>query len=274
MLEANNLLIGYPRRDVVDIPNISINSGLVTALLGPNAAGKSTLIRCLAGALKPKRGDVLLDGENLHRMSARTLAQKLAFVGQENSELFAFTVRELVMLGAEVNSNAKKSASDRAEAAMASMDLNDLAERNLLQLSGGERQRAAIARALAQQTPYIFLDEPTAHLDLRHQAALMNALQDEARTRNVAILIVLHDLNLAAAFADRLILLADGKIAADGPPTHVIDCEIIQSVYRTTDVSVIGTWTHITPAPGKNVRISPQAPTDTPDHSAYRNNAQ
>jgi iron complex transport system ATP-binding protein len=218
-LTAEGLSAGYARRDIVDIPALTLRAGEVAVLLGPNAAGKSTL---------------------LYRISARARASHLAFVGQEAQEGFAFTVRELVALGAEAHEVRGRPASARIENALAQMEITELAARDLLHLSGGERQRAAIARALAQETALLLLDEPTAHLDLRHQAALMDAARRAARDRGAAVLIVLHDLNLASAYADRLILLAEGRLAADGPPSAVLTQETIARVYRTSAFEIAG----------------------------------
>jgi iron complex transport system ATP-binding protein len=252
-LAVRNLVAGYGRREIVAISDLSFSSGTITALVGPNAAGKSTLIRALAGALKPIRGTVTLDGVDVHRMPAADRARRLAYLSQQSDDQFAFTVRELVTLGSEANRVAGRTAVVRTAQAIDWLDLARIADRDLLSLSGGERQRAGIARALAQETSLLLLDEPTAHLDLRHQAALMEALRHVARNSDATVILVLHDLNLAGAFADRILLLASGAIAADGPPIDVFNPSVIEAVYQTKVVQV-GTVT------GQNhfIHIEPQ----------------
>ena len=232
-LAGADLVVGYPRRDVVRIDTLRFEAGEVTALIGPNAAGKSTLIRCLAGALPPRSGTVTLNGSSIYRISARTRAQGLAYVSQQSGDQFAFTVEELVRLGASANPHAPGSDDERVRRALDRMDLAALARRDLARLSGGEQQRAAIARALAQSTPVLLLDEPAAHLDLRHQAALMEAVRAAAREGGATVLIVLHDLNLAGAYADRLLLMNGGRIVADGPPRAVLDNPALGAAYQT-----------------------------------------
>lgn len=207
----------------------------VTALIGPNGSGKSTLLRCLAGALRPRAGNVLLDGEPILRLRAARRAARLAYVPQNNPVGFDFTVRELVRLGVSANPTVlpAKSTEERVARALDVLDLAPLAERSLLALSGGEQQRAAIARALAQDTPYLLLDEPTAHLDLRYQSALLDLMRRFARERGRAVLVVLHDLNHAAACADRLVLLDAGRVAAEGAPADVLTSDLLGHVYQT-----------------------------------------
>jgi len=232
-LRAENLIVGYGRRDVVDIHELAFLPGTVTSLIGPNAAGKSTLVRALAGALKPRSGSVTINGQDIHRMSASSRARRLAFVSQQSEEQFAFTVRELVTLGARANAAASRPTGERITAALDQLDLAPIADRDLLGLSGGERQRAGLARALAQETDVLILDEPTAHLDLRHQSALLTAVRAAASDHGVAVILVLHDLNLAGAFSNRLILLANGRIVADAEPSEVLTLDTIESAYQT-----------------------------------------
>lgn len=216
---------------VLDGVSAVVERGRITALLGPNGSGKSTLVRCLARAHKPLAGRVSVDGRDLYsEFSAREAARLVSYVGQENPMPFAFTVDELVRIGADAGGAAK--ARERVAAAVGAMELERLRTRSVVALSGGERQRASIARALAQGADFLLLDEPTAHLDLRHQAALMTAARDAAR-QGRGVLLVLHDPNLAAANADQVLLMRDGRVAATGSPAVALTAENLAAVYQT-----------------------------------------
>jgi iron complex transport system ATP-binding protein len=224
-LRADNATVRYRNRTALEAASLEIQPGSVTAIIGPNGSGKSTLLRCLAGARLPDSGSILLGERPLRQYRAAELRRLLAFVPQDNPMPFDFTVGELVALS--------DAAPERVDGALEAMDIIHLRKRSLVTLSGGERQRAAIARALAQETNYLLLDEPTAHLDLRHQTLLMQA----ARLRvdqNRAVLLILHDINLGAATADRLILLHQGRILADGSPADVLTARNLTQAYGMT----------------------------------------
>lgn len=240
-LEAENIVVRFGRREAVRNANCSVTPGTLTALIGPNGSGKSTLVRGLAGALAPQAGTVRLDGDDLLRLRPAVRAAHMAFVPQSSPVGFDFTVRELVQLGANAARAGRADATaalarerleDRVARALAALDLSHLAARSLLTLSGGEQQRAAIARAFAQDTPYLLLDEPTAHLDLRHQSAVLELLRRFAHDEGRGVLVVLHDLNLAAA-ADTLVLLDQGRVVARGTPSDVLTATRLGSVYQT-----------------------------------------
>jgi iron complex transport system ATP-binding protein len=254
-LIAESLRAGYaPATPVLDGVTVSVERGSVVALLGPNGSGKSTLTRCIARALRPLGGRVTADGDDLWALPAREAARRVAYVGQENPMPFAFTVAELVRLGAEA---ASAGAAERAAAAMDAMEVAHLAGRSVVALSGGERQRAAVARALAQDADYLLLDEPTAHLDLRHQAALLRAAAD-AKTTGKGVLLVLHDLSLAA-HANKAVLLCDGAVLAAGPPRDVLTEDLLAQAYRTP--VAVRTWA----GPGQ-LAVFPHPPeTKSPD---------
>ena len=235
-LSADSLTARYGSLPpVLENVSVTVEPGRVTALIGPNAGGKSTLLRCLARAHPPASGRVSIGPDDLYRLPAREAARRIAYVPQDNPMPFAFTVAELIMLGADaapVGDHADRSR--RISEAVALFDLEPLAERSLLTLSGGERQRAALARAFAQNTPFLLLDEPTLHLDLRHQAALLRAVRTAAREKGQAVLLVLHDINQAAAAADTLLLLHGGRIAASGEPATVLSAERLSEAYQTS----------------------------------------
>jgi ABC-type cobalamin/Fe3+-siderophores transport system ATPase subunit len=226
-LQVENLTAGYGKRGVLQGVSLTLNVGEVVALIGPNGSGKSTLLRCIARAIKYDTGTLTIDGENLSAMNARAVARKITFVPQENPMPYAFTVAELVGLGSVgQGTNAQREA-------MELLDLLPLANRSVVGLSGGERQRAALARGLAQETPYLLLDEPTAHLDLKHQQSLLNVARERAQSQKTGVLVVLHDLNLAAASADTLCLMHKGEIVASGAPSDVLTPEILHTYYQT-----------------------------------------
>jgi len=174
---------------------------------------------------------VMVDGEDLHRLTTRDVSRRIAFLPQDTPVAFAFTVNELIGLASGGDSEASEG---RRQEILRLLDLETLQRRSLLALSGGERQRAAAARAFLQSSAYLLLDEPTAHLDLRHQALLLEAVRRAARSEGRGVLVVLHDLSLAAEFADLVVLLQEGRIAATGTPDEVLTVERLLTVYGTT----------------------------------------
>jgi iron complex transport system ATP-binding protein len=200
----------------------------VVGIVGPNGSGKSTTLRCVYRALKPDAGAVLIDGENVHKR--HDLARDLAALTQESQVEFDFTVSEVVEMGRLPHD--RDPARDRrvVAEALATVDVTHLAERSFLSLSGGERQRVLIARAIAQEPKVLVLDEPTNHLDIRHQLDVLSL----ARGLGVTVLTVLHDLNLAASFCDRLYVLDEGRLVAGGTPQEVLVPELIAKVFHVT----------------------------------------
>lgn len=220
MLEIVNLSAGYPGRAVLRGVNLTLPGGTVTAILGPNGCGKSTLIKALCGVLRASGGAALLDGENLLDMPARLRARRVAYLAQTNGAP-DLPVERLVLSGrfAYLSYPRRYGPEDvaAARAAMARMDISDLADAPLARLSGGQRQKAFIAMALAQAAPVIMMDEPTTYLDVKYQLQLMNiarALAGEGRT----VAMVLHDLPGALSAADRVALMDGGRVAMQGTP--------------------------------------------------------
>ena len=230
MITGRNITASHRGRRVIHGIDITVGPGVLNILLGPNASGKTSLIRCLAALHRPDSGEVRLNNRLLAQIPAAECRRCIAYVPQDNPMAFAYTVAELVGLGQEQGDAHRNR---EILGALAALDLEGLEQRNVLTLSGGERQRAAIARAIAQNTDYLLLDEPTAHLDLRHQKMLLDALLHLAHQENKGILLALHDLNLAAAYADRLILLQEGRIAAEGRPAQVLTTANLRHVYGT-----------------------------------------
>ncbi|MBE3576382.1 MAG: heme ABC transporter ATP-binding protein [Limnochordales bacterium] len=237
LLEAVEMQVELAGRRILSDISLTLHRGELVGIVGPNGAGKSTLLRALAGLLAPAGGECVLEGRPLRQYSRRMLARRLAFVPQQPDFRFELTVREVVALGRFPHQSfwGGESKADREAVcwALEETGLLALAERPVTALSGGEQQRVALAQALAQQPSVLLLDEPTAHLDLNHQAELM-ALLDRLRRGGklgVGVLIVLHDLNLASTWCDRLFLIADGSILRTGTPEEVLEPAILTRVY-------------------------------------------
>lgn len=214
--------------------SFAIAPGEILGVVGPNSAGKTTLIRVLTKVLEPAAGEIFLEGKLLQTLTRWELARQVAVVPQETPP-FPHSVEQLVLMGRYPHAPGRffERPEDLAVAreAMATTGVLDLAPVALESLSGGERQRAILARALAQEPRLLILDEPTAHLDLRYQAEVAGLLRSLNRERGMTILLVSHDLNLAAELSDRLLLLADGRIARLGPPEQVLEESVLAAVY-------------------------------------------
>jgi iron complex transport system ATP-binding protein len=215
--------------------SFAIAPGEVVGVIGPNSSGKTTLIRLLTRVLEPATGEIRLEGDPIRRLAPTDLARRIGVVPQGILPQFPFTVGELVLMGRYPHAPSRYFESARdltvAREAMAATGVLELAELPFDHLSGGERQRAVVARALAQEPRLLVLDEPTAHLDLRYQVETAALLRRLNRERGMTIVLVSHDLNLAAEVCDRLLLLAAGRPAAIGPPEAVLDEALLASVF-------------------------------------------
>ncbi|NBB94657.1 MAG: ATP-binding cassette domain-containing protein [Planctomycetes bacterium] len=235
-MEGRDLAFTYPDGTQA-LRGVSVEgrAGRLVCLLGPNGSGKTTLLRCLMGRLHAQRGQVLLDGDPLKLYSARDRARRLAYVPQQPDVAFAMNVQEIILTGRLVHTGmlglAGRKDVDVAREAMRMTDTLTFAARRLDELSGGEAQRVMIARALAQQPNVCLLDEPTSHLDIRHQLRIYELMQRVAHDWPMAVICISHDVNLAARFADELILMRDGQVVAAGPPTQAATRDILAEVY-------------------------------------------
>ncbi|MFF9013859.1 heme ABC transporter ATP-binding protein [Streptomyces sp. NPDC014870] len=231
--EARGLRVDLGGREVLGGVDTLVRAGEVLALVGPNGAGKSTLLGALAADLDPAGGEVRICGRPATRWSAPELALRRAVLPQAAALAFPFPVAEVVRMGRAPWAGTGHEEEDEAAVAeaMAVTEVTEFADRPFSALSGGERARVALARVLAQRTPLLLLDEPTAALDLRHQELVLRVCRERAAA-GVAVVVVLHDLGLAAAHADRVGVLHAGRIAADGPPAEVFDEELLSRVYR------------------------------------------
>lgn len=262
MLEIRSLSLAYADRIVLKDVSLNIHPGEILALVGPNGAGKSTLIRGVSGIHPPCSGAVIVDGRDLTRMSEMQRARYLAVVPQARLLPAAYSVYEAVLLGRTpyLNWLGRAGAHDHAmvRLALERTDLLELAERRIGELSGGEQQRVLLARALAQDTPILLLDEPTTHLDLQHQSNFLNLVRRMALEKQLMVLMVLHDLNLAGLYADRVALLANGSVVAIGAPGEVITAKNLTSVYHVP-VNVIPHPDYGTPLVLPDGRLEPIA---------------
>jgi iron complex transport system ATP-binding protein len=240
MLEAIDITINYGSRVAVAGVSLQLNPREVTAIIGPNGAGKSTLLRAFNGALKPTAGKILLDGLPLGSYGRRAISRRIAAVAQEADLRFPVTVLEFVLGGryAWASTGAWGWETTRdieiAEAVLGETELQELSARLLNELSGGERQRAVLARALATEAAILLLDEPTANLDLGHQAAILGLVRGRCDERGASAVVVTHDINLAAEFADRLLLVKDGLPLALGAPQEVLTRQLLRQVFDVT----------------------------------------
>jgi iron complex transport system ATP-binding protein len=236
MLALRDLSVGYGSREIIKDLSLHVQRGQVTGLIGPNGAGKTSLIRAVSGVLRPRSGSIQLDGEDLNQLNELERALRVAVVPQSTQLALAFSVYESVALGRTPHLNwlGRLGESDRAkiEWALANCELTALKDRRSGELSGGEQQRVVLARALAQDCPVLLLDEPTAHLDLHHQVGLLSLVRRLSRDKNLAVLVAMHDLNLAALYADQLALLVDGEVRAVGTPQAVLTPENLQKAYQ------------------------------------------
>lgn len=233
LAEARGLGIRLGRRQVLDAVDLTARAGEVVALVGPNGAGKSTLLAALAADLPAGSGEIRIDGRPATAWSPPELALRRAVLPQSAALSFPFPVEDVVRMGrAPWAGTAKEDEDDVAVAsAMEATEVTRFAARPFSALSGGERARVALARVLAQRAPLLLLDEPTAALDLRHQELVLRICRERAAAGD-AVVVVLHDLGLAAAYADRAVVLRDGRVAVDGPPAEVFTGELLGEVYR------------------------------------------
>lgn len=234
-LSANDLRLGYGEDIVIDDLNITVPKGEITVFIGGNGCGKSTLLRSLARLLKPKSGDVVLNGEDIAKMGTKDVAKKLAILPQGPVVPEGLTVMDLVQQGRypyrgffKQNSEADKVAIHKALEATNMLDFQD---RTVDSLSGGQRQRAWIAMTLAQETDTILLDEPTTYLDMTHQIEVLDLLFDLNEREGRTIVMVLHDINLASRYAHHIVAIKDRNIFAQGKPEEIITCNLIHGVF-------------------------------------------
>ncbi|MFF3643896.1 ABC transporter ATP-binding protein [Streptomyces sp. NPDC002564] len=241
-LAASGLTLAYDDRTVVDRLDLAVPDGRVTVLVGPNACGKSTTLRALGRLLKPRSGSVLLDGRSLAELPTRQVARQIGLLPQTPVAPEAITVADLVARGRQPHQRWWQQWSDADERAvteaMARTDVTALAERPVDELSGGQRQRVWIAMALAQDTGLLLLDEPTTYLDISHQVEVLDLVRRLNHDRGRTVVLVLHDLNQAARYADHLVAMQHGEVVAEGPPAEIVTEDLVRRVFGLACVVV------------------------------------
>lgn len=240
MLKSRSLVKSYGKRKVLINIDSQVVAGEMLGILGPNGSGKSTLIHLLAGLEKPDEGEIWLDELPLARYSLRERAKRIAYVPQEGAEALSISVEEYILMGREPYQNwwpwYKEKDWQVVNRWIHQMDLGSYRTQLLSRLSGGERQRVEIAKAMAQEPDYILLDEPTNHLDLKYQLSILAMLQRLKEEMEIGIMIVIHDINLAAQYCDHLLFLKEGRVIGYGTPKQIITQELISQVYG------VGSW--------------------------------
>lgn len=240
MLNIKDITCGYGTKSILHDVSLTVSSGEFFGIIGPNGSGKTTLLRAISNILKPKHGSISFEDQIISEMGFKELARQIAVVPQ-TFELSHITVEEFVLLGripyfSSMQFFETKEDIDIARRSMEMTDTLHLKDKLIDEISGGERQLALIARALTQSPTLILLDEPTAHLDISHQVIIMDLLKSLNKKLNLTVVMVLHDLNLASEYCDRLALINEGRIYKCGTPREVLDYKIIEEVYKTVVV--------------------------------------
>lgn len=234
-LQAENLTLGYDRAPVLERLDLAIEEGSVTTLVGANGSGKSTLLKAFGRLLVPRGGTVRLSGTPIRQLSPRQVARRLALLPQKPLTPSSTSVRDLVMRGRHPHQSLLRpwtpADADAVAAALAATGIADVAERDVASLSGGQLQRAWIALVLAQDTPTVLLDEPTTFLDLAHQLEVLRLVRSINRERGRTVVMVLHDLGLAARYSDRLVVLHEGRVLADGDPWRALTPDVLATAF-------------------------------------------
>jgi len=233
MIEIKNISQAYGKKQVLFDVNLKIQDNKITGLIGPNGAGKSTLLSVISRLLKPMEGNVYLDNEDINNIKSSDLAKRIAVLRQSNNSNLKLTVEELVSFGRFPHSNGRLNKEDKIkiEEAISYLKLEDIRHSYLDELSGGQQQRAYIAMILAQDTKYIFLDEPLNNLDMRHAVEMMTTLENLVKDLDKTIVVVMHDINIAAAFCDHIVAMKDGRILAEGTTDDIIEKEVLDNVF-------------------------------------------
>lgn len=236
MLDIRSISVNYGETEILKDLSLQVQAGEVISLIGPNGAGKTTLIRAISGVLPLLSGSVMVGRDDLATISITERARLLAVVPQARKLPPEYSVQQAVLMGRTPYlgwlGNLSQYDYDKASWALDRTQISEFAKRRVDELSGGEQQLVLVARALAQDSPVVLLDEPTAHLDLRHQATILDLVHDLARERGLAVLMSLHDLNLVSLFSDSVALLGDGKILAFGNPNEVLSPKYLSDVYQ------------------------------------------
>lgn len=242
VLQTDAISKQYGEKLILEDVSFSINEGEVFGIIGPNGSGKSTLLKQLSGVEKPSKGHIHLAGKDIESYSRKDIAKWVAVLQQEALPTIGFTVKEVIEMGRFPFQNwlgeDKVDVEALIDSILEKMNLTTLSDRKLEQLSGGERQRVALAKTMAQSPTLLILDEPTTYLDIGHQIHLMDRIQHWKMEDDMTVIAVLHDLNLAALYCDRILLLHDGKVVASGTPHDIIQEKLIEEVYGVQPIII------------------------------------
>lgn len=237
LFRIENLSAGYFKEDIIKSVSLEIKQGDFLGIIGPNGSGKTTLLRTTTRVLKPRLGRISLEEKDIFSMDLKSFCRKVAFVAQDIPTNFSFTVMELVLMGRIPHLKRLQFETkwdlEIAQNALSLTDTLELKDKHIDELSAGEKQRVIIAQALAQQPQLLFLDEPTSHLDIGHQIQVLDLLKRLNRQNGLTIAMILHDLNLASAYSNRIAMLDNGKIFKEGTPEEVLTYQNIEAVYKT-----------------------------------------
>jgi iron complex transport system ATP-binding protein len=229
-----DMTFGYDEKNILENVNLTIDEPGLLCILGPNGVGKTTIVKCINKLLKPRSGHVFVNGKDVHEMSLLDIAKVLAFVPNSQSTVFSMTVPEAILMGRHPRAGWTTSERDiqMVDAAINLLGLEEFYNRDIRQLSAGQTQRVLIARGLVQEPDILILDEPTSNLDVKYQMDVMRFLKAYARDRGIIVIMVCHDLNITAAYADRVVLMYGKGVFADGKPEEVLTAENIKTVYK------------------------------------------
>ncbi len=232
-LEIRNLRFGYSNSAILKDLFMAVADGKLVSIVGPNGSGKSTLIKCIDRILTPSAGELFVDHRDLHKLSRRELARRIAYVPQNAMRVFPHSVFDVVVMGRRPHLSWGSSAGDKEKAweMLQLLGIEDMALHSFNELSGGQQQKVLIARALAQETGLILLDEPTSNLDIWHQLDVMELLRQLVRKRRLTAIVAIHDLNMAARYSDRILMMKHGRILANGSPDEVMTCDNLEQIY-------------------------------------------
>ncbi|MDG6223864.1 MAG: ABC transporter ATP-binding protein [Candidatus Bathyarchaeota archaeon] len=232
-LTVNDVSFKYNSALSLDQVSLELHESETLGIIGPNGSGKTTLLKCINKILTPKGGNILLDGENVHKMSRMEIAKHIGYVPQSSSSAQALTVFEVVLMGRRPHIGWQSSDKDiqKTWEVLGLLKIEQLAMRSFNELSGGEQQRVILARSLAQEAKVLLLDEPTSNLDIRHQLEVMELSRELVAKQKLAVVVAIHDLNLASRYCEKIVMMKTGKIFAAGSSTSVLTAENIQSVY-------------------------------------------
>lgn len=233
MIQVENLIKKYSNKNVVDKVSINIEKGKITSFIGPNGAGKSTVLSMITRLMKKDNGEVLIDGKRLEAWDNKELSKKIAILKQSNNINLKLTIRELVSFGRYPHSEGRLTKEDEKyiDEAIDFMKLKDIQNKYLDELSGGQRQRAYIAMVIAQNTEYVFLDEPLNNLDMKHSVEMMKVLRNLCDELGKTVVLVMHDINYTSCYSDYIVALKDGKIANHGKTQDIINKEVLEGIY-------------------------------------------